>query len=86
LTSFGINTPKFIKLESNGKLSKPKFDLKFPVIVKLLNEDASIGISENSVVYTFENLLKRVKYLKDNFNQPMLIEEYIDGREFNSWR
>ncbi|MCK9280914.1 MAG: D-alanine--D-alanine ligase [Melioribacteraceae bacterium] len=83
LTSFDINTPRFIKLESNGKLSKLKFDLKFPIIVKLLNEDASIGISENSVVYTFENLLKRVKYLKNNFNQPMLIEEYIDGREFN---
>ncbi|MFA7290237.1 MAG: D-alanine--D-alanine ligase [Melioribacteraceae bacterium] len=83
LTSFGINTPRFIKLESDGKLSKSKFDLKFPIIVKLLNEDASIGISENSVVYTFENLQKRIKYLKSNFNQPMLIEEYIDGREFN---
>lgn len=83
LDSFGINTPKFIKLENDGKLSKSKFDLKFPVIVKLLNEDASIGISENSVVYNFVNLLKRVKYLKDNFNQPTLIEEYIDGREFN---
>ena len=45
LRSFGINTPKSLIIRKNEKVEEAQFNLKFPVILKLLNEDASIGIS-----------------------------------------
>jgi len=62
---------------------KNNFMLKFPVILKLAREDASIGISELSVVNNLDSLKERLEYLFTNFNQEVLMEEYIDGRELN---
>ncbi|KUG26319.1 hypothetical protein ASZ90_003839 [hydrocarbon metagenome] len=53
------------------------------MIVKLLSEDASIGISENSVVYNDNELNKRMEYLFKNFKQDVIVEEFINGRELN---
>jgi D-alanine-D-alanine ligase len=88
LRSFGIRTPKsFIfhvseRNYKNGILTR-KFNLKFPVILKLLNEDASIGISEFSVVNNSEELKKQFGFLSETYKQDIIAEEYIDGREFN---
>ncbi|MBI5970331.1 MAG: D-alanine--D-alanine ligase [Deltaproteobacteria bacterium] len=57
--------------------------LKFPLIVKPLHEDASIGIGPGSVVKTVTELRERVVFVTREFNQPAIVEEYIDGREFN---
>jgi D-alanine-D-alanine ligase len=57
--------------------------LSFPVILKLLNEDASIGISEFSVVKNFLQLKKQLNFLLRTYKQEIIIEEYIDGRELN---
>lgn len=84
LSSHGINTPHFLSIGLNEKLDKDKFNLKFPVILKLLNEDASIGISEFSVVDSFEKLFKQFDFLQKTYRQGVLIEEYIDGRELNA--
>ena len=67
----------------NSLPSRDDFTLKFPVIVKLLREDASIGISEFSVANDFDSALNRIKYLLENYKQEILVEEYIDGRELN---
>ncbi|MBA4250341.1 MAG: D-alanine--D-alanine ligase [Chlorobiaceae bacterium] len=83
LEAHKINTPKSIVYSSNNLLTENKFKLNFPVITKLLKEDASIGISENSVVKNFEAIEKQLLYLSSTFKQEILIEEYIDGREFN---
>lgn len=56
---------------------------KYPLIVKPSHEDASIGITNDSIVYDEEHLKKRIEYIKENHNQPALVEEYIDGREIN---
>ncbi len=83
LASQGINTPRFIKLSKKQKIEEKTFELNFPVIVKLIREDASIGISEFSVCNNFEELKKRIRFLIKNYQQELIIEEYIKGREFN---
>lgn len=83
LVSNGIRTPKHFVAEVNELPDKDKFNLNFPVILKLLREDASIGISEFSVVNNYEEMCNRLNYLFASFNQEILIEEYINGRELN---
>ncbi len=84
LISFNINTPKYIVIsKSNIKKFNQHREIKFPVITKLLNEDASIGISENSVIYDNKNLIQQLEFLFDTYNKDIIIEEYIEGREFN---
>jgi D-alanine-D-alanine ligase len=58
-------------------------NLLFPLIVKPSREDASIGIDHASIVYNANELRKRVRYVIEQFDQPALVEEYIDGRELN---
>lgn len=56
-------------------------DIRFPLIVKPASEDASKGIDAASVVTSLKELLERIAYVHDEFNSPVLIEEYIEGRE-----
>jgi D-alanine-D-alanine ligase len=54
---------------------------KFPLIVKPIATDASIGINSKSVVGTVHELMERVFSIHEEFHTPALVEEYIDGRE-----
>jgi|WetSurMetagenome_2_1015567.scaffolds.fasta_scaffold237493_1 D-alanine-D-alanine ligase len=54
----------------------------FPAIVKPSLEHCSIGVSGNSVVNNADELRQQVKIILDTFSQPVLVEEFIDGREF----
>ena len=83
LQSYGIKTPKHMTLEPGSYPSREKLSLKFPLILKLAKEDASIGISEFSVVKDFDEAMNRFDYLFKNYNQEVLVEEYIEGRELN---
>src|SRR5579864_4477063 len=56
-------------------------DINFPVIVKPVAEDGSIGIDEGAVVNSIKELMERVEYIQNEFDSPALIEEYIEGRE-----
>jgi D-alanine-D-alanine ligase len=82
LRSFKIRTPKSIIISKRG-IHLKKFDLRFPLILKLLNEDASIGISEFSVVNNTDELKKQFDFLAETYKQDLIAEEYIDGRELN---
>ena len=84
LRSFGINTPASITVKAKDIVTKKSFGLKFPVILKLLTEDASIGISEFSVVRDFKALKKQLNFLRNTYKQEIIIEEYIEGREINA--
>ena len=81
LNTFDIKTPKF-KLIRQIKTKYPH-TLKFPIIVKPPFEDASSGIENESIVRTNSELNERVAYIINEFKQPALIEEYIEGRELN---
>jgi D-alanine-D-alanine ligase len=83
LESHGIRTPKHLITEPNRFPSMKEFYLKFPVILKLAKEDASIGISEFSVVNNHETLKQRLEYLFTTYKQEVIIEEFIEGRELN---
>ena len=57
--------------------------LRFPVIAKPGAEDASVGITATSVVYNMGDLQKLVADLIQRYRQAILLEEFIEGREFN---
>ena len=78
-----IRVPKFVLYKNAGEINEDDFDLKFPVIVKPSLEDASVGIDNGSVVDNFAALRKRVRFVFQNFDQPALVDEYIEGRELN---
>jgi len=83
LKAHGVKTPEYYLAHIGEVPSRNKFRLDFPVILKLEREDASIGISEFSVVHNFEDLRARLNYLFTSFAQDVIIEEYVDGRELN---
>ena len=75
----GIHTPVFAR-SYRGRLDF-SHDLEFPVIVKPAREDGSIGIEFNAVVSSIRELMERIDWLHANFDSPVLIEEYVEGRE-----
>jgi len=77
----GIPTPLFQVFESE-KDSLDKV-LKFPLIVKPVAEGSSMGITNKSVVYNEVSLKKQVKKIISIFNEPAIVEPFLDGREFS---
>ncbi len=80
LKAAGIPTPDF-------QLLNPQilhmFQLSYPCIVKPRGEDASHGLTEESVVSNFASLEKQVRAVSKSYGS-VLVEEFIDGREFNA--
>jgi len=57
-------------------------DVKFPLIVKPPQEDASLGITNESIVHDVRELLEKIGELQSEFQSPALAEQFIEGREF----
>lgn len=81
LNYHGLKTAKFQLFDKIPE--EFKLETKFPVIVKPAYEDASVGIENESIVFNTNSLRKRLEFVFSQFNQPALIEEFIEGREFN---
>jgi D-alanine-D-alanine ligase len=75
----GVSTPDFCVVEHVEDLTQ--VDLPFPLIVKPSREDASMGIDFDSVVYDRRGLGRAVSRVLRTFQQPALVEQFIDGRE-----
>jgi D-alanine-D-alanine ligase len=78
LLGYGLPTPAFFVVDD---LPVPPCPLSWPLIVKPSAEDGSIGIDQGSVVTDRQSLTKRVAHLLERYGPPVLIEEFLDGRE-----
>ncbi len=74
-----IKTPDFA-VSYKGRTDH-SHDIEFPLIVKPVSEDGSIGIDNGSVVDSVKELMERIHYIHEEFDSPALIEEFIEGRE-----
>jgi len=81
LTYNEILTPKFQVFTAAERKINP--ELKYPLIVKPIREDGSVGIRERSVVANEEQLKEEIDHITTFYKQQALVEEFIDGREFN---
>ena len=80
LEANGLPTPPFQVLNPE---TVGMFALRFPCIVKPAAEDASHGLTERSVVSDRNGLEEQVRYISGLYDGQALVEEYVDGREFN---
>lgn len=75
-----IRVPAFAEFHEGDDLVRPS-ELRFPLIVKPLLEDASVGIAQASVVEDDDSLKQRVEFIHVKHHQAAIVEELVDGRE-----
>jgi D-alanine-D-alanine ligase len=75
-----IASPDFFECPAGEKVKRPK-RLDFPLIVKSVSEEASLGISQASIVTDDEKLKERVAFIHGTVGTGALVERYIEGRE-----
>jgi D-alanine-D-alanine ligase len=75
-----IPVPRFAVFPIGSRVRRPK-RLEFPLFVKSTVEDASLGISQASVVHSDDKLAERVAFMHETFGTEVLAEQYIEGRE-----
>lgn len=80
LIKHGILTPAYCVVSSKDELDDKNFD--FPVIVKLENRHASVGLGLENIVCDFDTLSKIVGKLLSTYKSKVLIEQFITGQEY----
>ncbi|MBI4401487.1 MAG: ATP-grasp domain-containing protein [Nitrospirae bacterium] len=75
-----IPSPDFFACPLSEAIKRPK-RLEFPLIVKSVSEEASLGISQASIVEDDEKLKERVAFIHNSVGTGALVERYIEGRE-----
>jgi D-alanine-D-alanine ligase len=83
LSFHGIPTARFLVCKQVNEIDTDDFGLSFPLIVKPAKEDASVGVDNDSIVDSMTALKKRVRHIFQAYDQPAIVEEYIEGRELN---
>jgi D-alanine-D-alanine ligase len=82
LSFHGIPTPKFVVVNKPEELRAASEKLRFPLFVKPLHEGSSKGITDSNLCRDAGHLLEQTEFLLENYNQPVLVEEYLPGKEF----
>jgi D-alanine-D-alanine ligase len=80
LAFHGIRVPGFVTYRPGERITGEP-EVRFPLIVKPLQADASEGIAQASVVQDAVALRDRVERMHDRFGQPAIAEEFVEGRE-----
>lgn len=75
-----IPVPRFAVFPVNRKVRRPK-RLRFPLFVKSVSDEGSVGIAQASLVRGDEELKERVEFILRKNATPAIAEEYIEGRE-----
>jgi len=75
-----VPTAKFALLPRGRSYREPR-RLRYPLFVKSATEDASLGISQASIVHDAQKLRERVQFVHDQTLSDALVEEYVEGRE-----
>jgi D-alanine-D-alanine ligase len=75
-----LPVPEFTVVARGRKPRRPK-RLSFPLIVKPLTQEASIGIAQASVVEDDVRLSERVQFIHDSIETDAIVEQYVEGRE-----
>jgi D-alanine-D-alanine ligase len=75
-----VPVPEFTVVP-RGRKAKLSKKLTFPLIVKPLNQESSIGISQASVVEDAAKLVERVQFIHDSIPGDAIIEQFVQGRE-----
>lgn len=76
-----IPTPRFAVYPQGTKVRPPK-RLEYPLFVKSVSEDASYGLTKDSMVHDDTMLMDRVHHCHEEIGTDALVEEYVEGREF----
>jgi D-alanine-D-alanine ligase len=80
LSFHGIKTPEFATVY-RGMVDWAG-DIQFPLIVKPQQEDASLGITQKSIVHDVRELLEKIAEIQGEYQSPALAEQFIEGREY----
>jgi D-alanine-D-alanine ligase len=78
---FGVRTPQWTYIHDLTMVAGSSFP-EFPVIIKPAYEGTSIGITAHSVVYTYNELIKQLKYILNVVKIPAIVEKFIIGKEY----
>lgn len=82
LNSHGIPVPRSQLMSS--PTTPLKTDLRFPLISKLNEIHGAVEVSENAVSHNEKELRDRLKFLINTYQQPVIVEEFIAGREYTA--
>ncbi len=75
-----IHTPSFVVIPRGQRVARPR-KLKFPLLVKPVKEEASLGIAQASFVASDDQFRERVTFIHEKYDGDVIAEEYIEGRE-----
>ena len=76
----GVNTPKFHVVTQSSDIQNVK--LEYPLFAKPIAEGTGKGINSKSLIGSKDELKKVCDSILSNFNQSVLVEEFLPGREF----
>jgi D-alanine-D-alanine ligase len=84
VASKNIDTAKFFTAIPNEYLDEQSLPLEFPLFVKPIDAANGNGVDVSSLVHNFEDFQHKVQHLYDEYAEPALVEEYLNGREFTA--
>lgn len=75
-----VRAPQFATFDTDRLEFAAK--MRFPLLIKPLHGDASLGVDDGALVRNYSSLVERINYIHTQLRDTALVEEYIEGREF----